>query len=277
MLAVAKIGAIVLPMFSGFGARRRAQRLNDGHAKASDHHVDGSLRRGKPVGARAGRDEALAHCPGVRHVVVAEPTWRPRTRLAAEAAITGGTISSPGAPDDVAAVATEPMPADDPFLLISPRAPAASPRGRAFALRLPGQDGAGPVDLHGPEARRPLPLDVATWVGWSGRCSSFGGLLVGSTMCSPKGTPNYPEPDRLWRLVERPPRQLPGPGADGGAPVDVASRAEAGRAGPELPARHRLHRRAVDARGLALDLRAASAAARAAAELLRRHRDRRRS
>lgn len=34
MLAVAKIGAIVLPMFSGFGADAVAERLSDGRAKA---------------------------------------------------------------------------------------------------------------------------------------------------------------------------------------------------------------------------------------------------
>lgn len=43
MLAVAKIGAILLPMFSGFGADAIAQRLNDGNAKALIT-VDGSLR-----------------------------------------------------------------------------------------------------------------------------------------------------------------------------------------------------------------------------------------
>lgn len=58
MLAVAKIGGIVLPMFSGFGADAIAQRLADGQAAALIT-VDGSLRRGKPVGAKAVADEAL--------------------------------------------------------------------------------------------------------------------------------------------------------------------------------------------------------------------------
>ena len=31
----------------------------------------------------------------------------------------------------------------------------------------------------------------------------FGGLLVGCTVVLAEGAPNYPEPDRLWRLVER--------------------------------------------------------------------------
>lgn len=69
MLAVAKIGAIVLPMFSAFGADAIAQRLNDGHAKAVIT-VDGSLRRGKPIAAKPILDEALAHCPAVSHVIV---------------------------------------------------------------------------------------------------------------------------------------------------------------------------------------------------------------
>jgi acetyl-CoA synthetase len=111
MLAVAKIGAIVLPMFSGFGADAVAQRLNDGQAKALIT-VDGSLRRGKPVGAKAVVDDALAHCPGVRHVVVL-------SHLATQHDWMEGRDHwwhelTAGAPDDVAAVSTEPMPADDP-------------------------------------------------------------------------------------------------------------------------------------------------------------------
>ena len=95
MLAVAKIGAIVLPMFSGFGADAIAQRLNDGRAKALIT-VDGSLRRAKAVGAKSVVDEALALCPGVQHVVVLSHSGHP-ARAGSKGAITGGT-TSPQAP-----------------------------------------------------------------------------------------------------------------------------------------------------------------------------------
>ena len=200
MLAVAKIGAIVLPMFSGFGAEAIAQRLNDGRAKALVT-VDGSLRRGKPVGAKSVVDEALAHCPGVQHVVV----WR---HAAAPHAWQQGRDHwwdelVADAPDEVAAVATEPMPADDPFLLMFTSGTSGKPKGVVhshcgFPVKT-ALDLSICMDLK--------PDDRFLWMsdmGWLvGPILVFGGLLVGSTIVLAEGAPNYPEPDRLWRLVER--------------------------------------------------------------------------
>ncbi|RZL91161.1 MAG: AMP-dependent synthetase, partial [Variovorax sp.] len=126
MLAVAKIGAIVLPMFSGFGADAITQRLNDGRAVAVIT-VDGSARRGKPVGAKSVVDVALAHCPGVRHVVVLR-------HLAAPHDWTQGRDHwwdelTAGAPEGVADVPTEAMPADDPFLLMFTSGTSGKPKG----------------------------------------------------------------------------------------------------------------------------------------------------
>lgn len=200
MLAVAKIGAIVLPMFSGFGADAIAQRLVDGQAKALIT-VDGSLRRGKPVGAKSVADEALAHCPGVQHVVVLQ-------HLAAPHAWVEGRDHwwhelAAGAPDDVAEVPTEPMPADDPFLLMFTSGTSGKPKGVVhshcgFPVKT-ALDLSICMDLK--------PEDRFLWMsdmGWLvGPLLVFGGLLVGSTVVLAEGAPNYPEPDRLWRLVER--------------------------------------------------------------------------
>jgi len=200
MLAVAKIGGIVLPMFSGFGADAVAQRLTDGRASALIT-VDGSLRRGKPVGAKAVVDEALAQCPGVRHVVVLNHLetahdWKDGRdhwwhELAADA------------PDDVEAVPTEPMPADDPFLLMFTSGTSGKPKGVVhshcgFPVKT-ALDLSICMDLK--------PEDRFLWMsdmGWLvGPILVFGGLLVGCTVVLAEGAPNYPEPDRLWRLVER--------------------------------------------------------------------------
>lgn len=200
MLAVAKIGAIVLPMFSGFGADAIAQRVNDGHATALIT-VDGSLRRGKPVGAKSVVDEALAHCPGVRHVIVLK-------HLETHHEWTPGRDHwwhdlTAGAPADVAAIPTEPMPADDPFLLMFTSGTSGKPKGVVhshcgFPIKT-ALDLSICMDLK--------PEDRFLWMsdmGWLvGPILVFGGLLVGSTVVLAEGAPNYPEPDRLWRLVER--------------------------------------------------------------------------
>ena len=200
MLAVAKIGGIVLPMFSGFGADAIAQRLNDGRARALIT-VDGSLRRGKPVGAKAVVDEALQHCPGVRHMVVLR-------HLATEHGWTPGRDHwwheiAAGAPDDCAAVPTEAMPADDPFLLMFTSGTSGKPKGVVhthcgFPIKT-ALDMSICMDLK--------PDDRFLWMsdmGWLvGPILVFGGLLVGATVVLAEGAPNYPQPDRLWRLIER--------------------------------------------------------------------------
>lgn len=200
MLAVAKIGAIVLPMFSGFGADAIAQRLNDGQAKALIT-VDGSLRRGKAVGAKVVADEALSHCPGVRHVVVLG-------HLATKHGWTEGRDHwwhelVAGAPDDNTAVPTEAMPADDPFLLMFTSGTSGKPKGVlhshcGFPVKT-ALDMSICMDLK--------PEDRFLWMsdmGWLvGPILVFGGLLVGSTVVLAEGAPNYPQPDRLWRLIER--------------------------------------------------------------------------
>jgi acetyl-CoA synthetase len=200
MLAVAKIGAIVLPMFSGFGADAIAQRLNDGHAKAVIT-VDASLRRGKAVGAKAVVDEALRHCPGVEHVVVLHHLETSHEWIAGRDHWWDELAA--GAPADVAAVRTEPMPADDPFLLMFTSGTSGKPKGVVhshcgFPVKT-ALDVSICMDLK--------PDDRFLWMsdmGWLvGPILVFGGLLVGATVVLAEGAPNYPQPDRLWRLVER--------------------------------------------------------------------------
>jgi acetyl-CoA synthetase len=56
-LAIAKIGAIIVPLFSGYGVSAVATRLQDTGAKVL-FTVDGFLRRGKPVIIKPVADEA---------------------------------------------------------------------------------------------------------------------------------------------------------------------------------------------------------------------------
>jgi acetyl-CoA synthetase len=67
--AVLKIGAVLMPLFSGFGPQPIVARLNDGQAKAV-LTVDGTWRRGTPGVMKSVLDEALRETPSVQHVMV---------------------------------------------------------------------------------------------------------------------------------------------------------------------------------------------------------------
>jgi len=69
VLAIAKIGAVFLPLFSGYGAGAAAVRLNDAGAKAL-FTADGTFRRGQVVPMKQTADETVAQCPTIEHVIV---------------------------------------------------------------------------------------------------------------------------------------------------------------------------------------------------------------
>src|SRR6059058_5955529 len=69
--ACAHLGAVQVPIFSGFAAPAIASRLQHAEAKVVIT-ADGSLRRGREMPMKALVDEALASSPSVEHVVV----WR---------------------------------------------------------------------------------------------------------------------------------------------------------------------------------------------------------
>jgi acetyl-CoA synthetase len=54
LLAIAKIGGIILPLFSGYGAGAIVSRLTDADAKAL-FAADGAFRRGRPVEMKPSR------------------------------------------------------------------------------------------------------------------------------------------------------------------------------------------------------------------------------
>jgi len=69
LLAIARIGAVILPLFSGFGPGAIASRLADADAKAV-FTADGQVRRGKSLPMKSVLDEALADVPTLQTVIV---------------------------------------------------------------------------------------------------------------------------------------------------------------------------------------------------------------
>ncbi len=206
-LAVIKIGGIVLPLFSGYGAEAVATRLRDGHARAL-FVSDALVRRGRYLPMKEVADEALAGCPSVEFVFV--------HRHVGEAALKRGVPFTAGRDRtwddllrvgrehaDAEATATERTSAEDPLMLIYTSGTTGTPKGAVhthcgFPIKA-AQDMRHPMDLK--------PGDVMWWMsdmGWMmGPWLVFGTLLNGATMVLFDGAPDYPEADRTWAVCER--------------------------------------------------------------------------
>ena len=112
LLAIVRIGGMVLPLFSGYGAEAVALRLNDAGARAL-FTADGGLRRGQLVPLKPIADEAAAQAPTLEHQIV--------LRRAGNA-----VRMQPGrdmwwhdcVPGQPAAAPAEPTAAEDPLMII---------------------------------------------------------------------------------------------------------------------------------------------------------------
>jgi acetyl-CoA synthetase len=196
LLAIAKIGAVILPLFSGFGAGACATRLNDAEAKALII-ADGTFRRGQLVPMKPVADEALAQCPTVEHRIVLRRAgngvdWSARDHWYHELVERQPALAE-----------TERTDAEAMLMIIYTSGTTGKPKGAVhthcgFPIKAT-QD-----MVHGLDLRQG---DVFYWMtdmGWMmGPLLVFTSLLTGATMLLYDGAPDYPAPDRVWDMVER--------------------------------------------------------------------------
>ncbi len=197
LLAIVKIGGIVLPLFSGYGEAAIATRLNDAAAKAL-FTADGFYRRGQKVQMKSIADAAVRQVPSLQHMIVVDR-------------INNGTALREGRDHWWRALIdwqseqsyTEHTSAEDPLMIIYTSGTTGQPKGAVhthcgFPIKA-AQDMAHGLDLHDDEV-----LYWLTDMGWMmGPWLVFGTLLLGATMVIYDGAPDYPGPNRLWSLVER--------------------------------------------------------------------------
>src|SRR6266700_648486 len=196
MLAIIKIGGIFLPLFSGFGVSAIVSRLKDADGKAR-FTADGTLRRGKFCAMRPIAEEAAAQVPTLKHLIV----LMKNSDWVVAAAIAGGRTEKPLPLRTAAATTnTEKTSAEDVMMLIYTSGTTGRPKGAVHThCGCPikaAQDMWHGLDLHGDET-----LFWLTDMGWMmGPWLVFGTLVLGATMMLYDGAPDFPGPDRVWKL-----------------------------------------------------------------------------
>jgi acetyl-CoA synthetase len=210
-LAIIKIGGIFLPLFSGFGAAAIVSRLNDAEAKAL-FTADGTYRRGKFCAMKSVADEAASQIPTLRHLIVL-PVDNPALKFDG---LKPSSLQSVPAQFETHSWSelisqstagtqkpTERTSAEDPMMIIYTSGTTGRPKGAVhthcgFPIKS-AQDMWHGLDLHPDET-----LFWMTDMGWMmGPWEVFGTLLLGATMMLYDGAPDFPEPDRVWQLVDR--------------------------------------------------------------------------
>lgn len=195
LLAIAKIGAVIVPLFSGFGAGAIRSRLQDAGVRAL-FTADGAARRGRIVPLKSVADEALADLPAVEHVIVLEHAGNPIAMKAGRDQLWSELLAAQPVVAEL-----EPTAAEDPLMIIYTSGTTGRPKGAVhthcgFPVKV-AQDMAFGTDVHAGDR-----ICWLTDMGWMmGPWLVFGALLLGATCCLYDGAPDFPDAARLWQFA----------------------------------------------------------------------------
>jgi acetyl-CoA synthetase len=197
LFAILKIGAIVVPIFSGYSPAAVSTRLRDAMSKILIT-ADGYYRRGKVVRLKEMADEAVKAAENVEKVIICK-------RMGIDIPLTNGRDIwwHELAAEQPAKCENEKMDSEAPALLLYTSGTTAKPKGTVISQ-------AGTLLQSSKEIHFNLDLredDVFFWItdiGWMmGPWQIIGVQHLGGTHLIFEGVPDHPKPDRLWSMIEK--------------------------------------------------------------------------
>lgn len=194
-LAVARIGAIFIPVFSGYAPEAVATRLENPRPKVLIC-PDGFSRRGRAIHAKEVADQACEIAGGVEHLLVVDYLGRADTPMRANRDVWWHDAIRSGTPSEAVPTFSE-----DPVMIAYTSGTTGRPKGAVhvhagLTVKL-AAEGAFQLDVG--------PSDVLMWftdMGWiMGPWMVVAGLANGAALATYDGAPDFPGPDRIWQVV----------------------------------------------------------------------------
>ena len=200
LLAVTRLGAVPTVVFGGFAAQALRERINDCQAKVVIT-ADGNYRAGKLIELKRLVDEALEDTPTIEHALVVKRLGTGVNMQEGRDVYFQDMLAD--IPEDTE-VPCEVMDAEDMLYILYTSGSTGKPKG---VVHIHGGYAVGVY------ATTKLIFDIkpddifwcAADIGWVTGHSYivFGPLMNGVTSVMFESTPTYPQPDRLWSIIEK--------------------------------------------------------------------------
>jgi acetyl-CoA synthetase len=202
LLAIGRIGAIAVPVFSGYGVEAIASRMNAVGAKALIT-CDGFPRRGKIFSSFEIAEQAVANCPTIEKLFVVNRLEKEFTNENPKVENWFDLMNQGIKPWNQYLTGIAKTKAEDPLIILYTSGTTGKPKGIlhthcGFPIKA-AQDMAFGTDV-GKGTR----ISWITDLGWMmGPWLIYGALINGATMVLYDGAPDFPNADRMWEFCAK--------------------------------------------------------------------------